>query len=497
MMTIVQRMLKSGAVILAICCLSSSLHAQTSLPPATWLYRLLDGSELTDDCPICDHLPFVGPMRGTFEMSLIMQGPLFSTYEITNIFFTAATGGGRAYRVTGQGVYELGGELAIIQRLYLDLRIDNGITNDPCYLSETTNRIAALWPMLREGVDQTNGTQVQQYHLEIAAAPFQEIWFSTASKFPAGIWNDPTNEVSAGDLLSTTGRRVKTNQELAGSLGPMPPVPDLGLKDIDILPGGEIAFSIEDYIFSETLGPLYPGDLLSNKGRILRRNATLIAAFLPQSTPADVGLSAVQVMNSGETWFSVQTKFFSQALGRTISPGDLLSDRGAVIKSNADLIAPFRPIATSDVGLNAIYVWPSGEIWFSTTTGFHGGDGRYFAAGDLLSDQGYLIYSNAELVAEFQPPATAKDLGLDALFIVTDVTPPRPAPVLSSPQLAGSPPWTLALGWKGEGRVFQVEKASNADGPFLPLSPILSDSTFDDPLRTAAGPQGFYRVRQW
>jgi len=470
--------------------------AQTAPLPATWHYTLIEGSQLTDDCPICDRIPIVVPMRGSFEMRLLEEGPLFTSYAIEDISFHAGNSYGFSYKVTGQGVFEIGGEVALVQKLYLDLKIDNGATNDPCYFQEPTNRVPARWPMLREGVDQTNGTMVQQYHLEIAAAPFREIWFSTASNFTAGIWNPPTNPVSGGDLLSTTGRRVKSNSELARQLGPMPPVPDLGLKGLDILPGGEIAFSIEDYIFSETLGPLYPGDLLSNQGRVLHRNQDLVAAFEPESAPADVGLSAVQVFDNGETWFSVQTGFYSKALARTVTPSDLISDRGVVIKSGDQLLAPFGPAPGTDPGLKSVYVWPSGEIWFSTAKGFPGADSHFYGPGDLLSDQGYLVYTNAELLLNFQPPAASDGFGLDGLFVITDVTPPAPAPLLLAPELINTPP-SLVLRWSVKGRVFQLEKATTVSGPFLPVSPIISDTIFVDPADNFPGSQVFYRLRQW
>ena len=36
-----------------------------------WRYQLLEGSTFTDDCPICDRIPIVVPMRGTFQLRLL------------------------------------------------------------------------------------------------------------------------------------------------------------------------------------------------------------------------------------------------------------------------------------------------------------------------------------------------------------------------------------------------------------------------------------------
>ena len=211
---------------------------------------------------------------------------------------------------------------------------------------------------------------------------------------------------------------------------------------MDILPGGEIAFSIETATFSETLSAqLHPGDLLSDQGRLLRTNQQLIAAFDPQPPATDVGLSALQIMEDGETYFSVQTNFFSKKLNRMVQPGDLLTDLGAVVKANADLVKPFMPAnPTNDCGLKAIYAWSSGEIWFSTRDGFFDSNSNFYAPGDLLSDQGYVVYRNAELLTAFQPSSGGTDLGLGSLFVVTDAVAAGPAPELGLLPPTNSPP---------------------------------------------------------
>ena len=356
--------------------------------------------------------------------------------------------------------------------------------------------------MIQISLDQTNGLELQQYSLTINAAPFRGIWFSTKNDFHAGIWEPPANLVSAGDLISSAGRGVKRNEELSRYLGIQPIVPDLGLKDVDVLPGGEIVFSIESSMWSETLGTLLQkGDLLSDRGRIVRTNQDLISAFGLMPPAPDVGLDAVQVMDNGETYFSVQADFFSEMLGRTVGRGDLLSDSGRIVKSNEDLLGRFNPgIPNQDYGLSAVYIWPSGEIWFATEDGFYGSHFEYYAPGDLLSDQGYVVYSNTNLLSALQPAENAADFGLDALFIVTDVTPPTPAysqTMLDQPQLTNQPAGSLALRWNRGGRVFQLEKAITAAGPYSPLGPLTTDATFIDDQTVSDQTQGFYRLRQW
>jgi len=477
--------------------LRTTVEAQQTQSGSVWSYALVDGSQLVDDCPICDRIPIIRPLRGTFQLRLLQEGPLFSTYAVENVSLTAGDTNGLNYKVVGHGTYRVGGEVALQQYLFLEVFIDNGFTNKLCLFTNAVSSVSRLWPMIQVGVDQTNGTMTQQFHLDIAAAPLREIWFSTTQLFKAGKWNSPTNLISAGDLISSVGRVVKRNQELTQNLGVMPPVPDLGLKDADVLPGGEIAYSIETAAWSETLSAqLNPGDLLSDRGRLIRTNQKLIAAFLPPlPLPSDVGLSALQVMGDGEIYFSVRTKFFSGKLGRVVQPGDLLTDLGAIVKANADLLRRFNP--TNNCGLNSIYVWPSGEIWFSTQDGFYDSNSNYYAPGDLLSDQGYVVYRNSELLAPFQPAGSITDFGLDALYVVTDVAVADPAVKLGMPQLTNQPPASLSFLRSGGSRAFQLERAPDAAGPYDPVGPISTDLLFLDAGAVTNQMRAFYRLHQW
>ena len=464
------------------------------------VYTLVEGSTLVDDCPVCDRLPITVPLQGTFRLRFLNQDPLFDHYAVEDISFTAGSPNGPQYTIVGRGSYRIGGEVGLVQDLSLRVTIDNGMTNPVCYLTNGLTQVTRRWPMFQVGIDQTNGTLTQQFHLDINAAPFREIWFSTAQPFNASGWNPPTNTISPGDLLSSIGRVVKRNLELTGRLG-VQPATDLGLKAVDVLPGAEVAFSIERPAFSQSLGSLEPGDLLSDQGHILRTNPQLLAAFAP-SAPVQAGLDAVQVLESGEIFFSIQTNVFSTALGRMLSRGDLLSDTGALVKSNAELIAAFKPLNTKlDVGLKSVYVWPSGEVWFSTEEGFaSGANSNYCAPGDVLSDQGYVVYRNRQLLSSWNGPSDTNNFGLDALYVVSDVTPPASTAGktrLATPQITTTSPTLAVLSWTRGGRVFQLEKAADPGGPYEALSPIFTDGSYAD----EAGPtnilKSFYRVRQW
>jgi hypothetical protein len=281
---------------------------------------------------------------------------------------------------------------------------------------------------------------------------------------------------------------------LTGRLGIMPGVFDLGLDAVQVTRRGEMLFSIPSDVWSETLGPVGHGDLLSNRGAVVKRNQDLLAAFGVPAAQPDAGLDAVQVMPDGEILFSISSNLVvSPAL--TLARGDILSDRGRVIRTNRELLANFRPAVTNrDFGLDALQIVPGGEIWFSVEEDFTDHRLGMVQTGDLLSSFGHRVFRNGQLVAAFAPADPALDYGLDALFAVTDTRPPSPPPRIVKLRRADG---LTSVDWDGDGDVFQLEHAPGLSGPWLPCSPILPDLTFDDACDLTAAAFGFYRLRQW
>lgn len=468
-------------------------RASTSTAARPWAYRLVHDSGLVDDCPIC-----VGPislelMRGSFQLRLLERNPLFARYAIENIDFSA--GLARSYRITGNGTFQIGGEVALAQEMSLELLIDDGVTNSVGYFTNKSAALERTWPMIDIALVQTNGTDTRQYSLRLAAAPVRELWFSTVSSFNAS--SGVLGTVDGGDLISSAGHVVKRSADLFASVGAFPTDPDLGLDAVDILPGGEIAFSLGSSIISTTLGPLQHGDWLSNRGRILRRNQELLAPFGVLPAEPDLGLSAVHTTDDGEVLFSIAADVYSERLGGNLQRGDLLSSSGLVVRRNQQLLARFHPPkpATADYGLDAVYFWPGGEIWFSTELGFQDEVLGPILDGDLLSDQGYIVYRNRELVEAFAPADVAAGLGLDALYLVTDVMPPAPAPRLAisaDPSVA-----SVSLSWEGAGRVFQIERAGTVADSFEPVTSLFPGSVFVDAGALTNRAPVFYRLLQW
>src|SRR5258705_7636305 len=91
-----------------------SLPFASAQVPATgpWRYTLIEGSTITDDCPICGRPTIPYPIRGTFDLLLDNAGPFFTTYRLTNIQFSTDAKSAPLYAVSGGGSYRVGGEVA-------------------------------------------------------------------------------------------------------------------------------------------------------------------------------------------------------------------------------------------------------------------------------------------------------------------------------------------------------------------------------------------------
>lgn len=257
-----------------------------------------------------------------------------------------------------------------------------------------------------------------------------DVWFSTNSGFhPGKVSSDVAKPgvISDGDLLSARGYVVRTNHQLTARLGIMPVVPDLGLDAVMPAPRGETWFSFKreaGSIWSETLGCwLTHGDLLSDRGYVVISHEKLVGAFepLPTRNTLEPGLDAIHRGPNREMLFSTDEGFYSVRLNQYVGHGDLLSTRGRVVRTNAQLLANFkivdmtmRPVPM-DYGLDAVAVRSNSEIWFSTKVGFI--DERYgwVSDGDLLSTTGQVVVRNLALVSGFEPLEDLANFGLDAI----------------------------------------------------------------------------------
>jgi len=294
---------------------------------------------------------------------------------------------------------------------------------------------------------------------DVDPVPFREFWFSTEIGFTvADSSGSYVQFVSDGDLLSDVNCVVKTNHQLLSRFGILPPIPDLGLDAVtrrnwcipadDIEPVGEalsvvplcpeILFSVERSAWSGTQGWIRDGDLLSERGYIVRGNIELIDAFDPDAIPLPgVGLDAVDTPRAAEPvdtgfLFSVEVGFYSNALQCAISPGDLLAEAGFVYRTNAQLLANFNPYdpdhpenpnLENDLGLDAAYVTPNGTVWFSVEECFWDRNWGYVSCGDVLSETGRVVRRNAPLLQGCDPLENYANFGVDALHLYRAVWP--------------------------------------------------------------------------
>lgn len=113
----------------AVC---GALGAASYGQPATieGLYRLTDEALFQRGCfPPCACPLYEAGLRGTFRLTLKEPGPLYDTYVVTGVNWIAATEPEELY-ITGEGTYRIGGEVALLHRLELDLRVgDEPVTH--------------------------------------------------------------------------------------------------------------------------------------------------------------------------------------------------------------------------------------------------------------------------------------------------------------------------------------------------------------------------------
>jgi len=483
---------RAASLVALLTCALGSIHACAQLGHRV-AYTLLEGSYLVDDCPVCGRPTIELPLRGTFDLVLVQDTAPYTKYAVENIDFVAGPGSSLERHLTGNGSYVRFEEFAVLQDMDLATQIKDSFTNRAAFFTNDTRVVDQPFPLLQVNLTQTNGTLLQLFSLRLFAAPVREIWFSTSRGFSSTNRAAPGNQISAGDLLSNLGRVVKRNIDFTGRFGIMPSVPDLGLDALTITRRGEMLFSLPVDVFSETLGWLHQGDLLSNHGDIAKRNQDLLAPFQPAST-ADAGLDAVLRMPDGPMLFSIQSNVVLNSKA-VISRGDILSDNGQIYLTHQQLLANFHPAITNhDFGLDALYILPGGEIWFSVEEGFTDNRLGSIQPGDLLSSLGYRVFSNRDLIAAFAPDDPSRDYGLDALFVVTDLQSPAPPPRILAQTLTEG---TVHLEWDGEGNVFQMETTSGLVGPWNACSPIIPDLSCDSVRDRTPGAAAFYRLRQW
>ena len=206
-----------------------------------------------------------------------------------------------------------------------------------------------------------------------------------------------------------------------------------GVAHAGLIPAGtDILFSTNIYsIYNKNgLHFMSPDQVFSSAGNLYVTNDQILKAYKPKRwfMSFGQGLDALALFNdpaTGQltTYFSTGRTFSSGTYNKNIGEGDLLNRDGTVVASNQDLLSKFTTGTSKDLGLDAADVVNPGsgqEIWFSTRSGFHSDAlGRDVGAGDLLSNDGELIATNADLLAAFAPSNPGTNYGLDAVHVIS------------------------------------------------------------------------------
>lgn len=385
-------------------------------------YDLLEGSTMVNlHAP--GSAPQAAPLRGSFLLRELPVGAQFEVFALEHIHWQTPPAVLPQLVAKGSGIYSVldpaaGGQHALTLNLGVDAN-----TNIVQLVSDWVIRDAPF-PTIEITATEYPGSNEQRFQIHVIAEPRRVFLFSTEYGF--GSWQPfGLMPVSDGDLLVSNGRRFRTNAQLTQLLGIMPPAPDVGLDAVVLTPAtASVLFSMEQDVFSEMLGPLQEGDLINEWGFVFQTNQQLTAAFVPMPPAPDAGLDAVDVAHAvGEFWFSLEEPLFSEALGVFLQPGDVLSEAGYIVRTNAQLLSRFQIIqpAAEGYGLDALHVLPNGVIVFSTETGFI--DARFgpISDGDLLSENGHILRRNLEIVRPFNPVEDLDNFGLDGLFVLNAV----------------------------------------------------------------------------
>jgi len=422
---------------------ASPLGAQEPMDVLSGRYAIVEGSTITEDCSPCAQPPVTTSVRGAFWLRAGTNDAPCVRYLIQDLVFASEGELPLSIRAKGHGTYRdvagtfVNGEFVDgtprleEMRLYVSLNAKQGVSFQsglvPAQASPPWIEIDLA------GTPPDVVWNTTRWRLHLVAVRWPRFLFSTEVGLTSGQGGD-LRQVSDGDLLGSAGDVVLTNAELTQKLGIKLPVPDLGLDGallfvipapVGPVPSPEIQFTTTTDAFSETLGPLGHGDILLDSGAIFRKNADLLRPFSPMPPLRDVGLDALCTGPDGSLCFSTKAEFLSETLGRRVRPGDLLSSDGHVFRSQEALLARFRPANPAGgpvaielaVGLDAAYVWPHGEVWFSTEMPFVDERLGPIGSGDILSDTGRVVARNRDLVRPFQPVEDLADFGLDALVL--------------------------------------------------------------------------------
>lgn len=145
---------------------AGSVRGQTT--PAPVLYQLGPNSTYVQGCfPPCEcPVSLPDPVTGTFVLTQTNVDPLFTHYDVTAVHWTVVRDG-KTIRISGSGTYRVGGEVAVLQELSLDLRTDGGA---PVHFDSGLVAVSTRWPQIDVTIS-IHGMQCADTVIHVVADP--------------------------------------------------------------------------------------------------------------------------------------------------------------------------------------------------------------------------------------------------------------------------------------------------------------------------------------
>ena len=181
--------MKRGALLflLGAVAVSGPASAQTNTTPA--LYRLNPDSSFEQGCfpPCMCPVMITQPVMGTFLLTPTGFDGLFNTYAVTDVNWVVVIGG-TATTVSGGGTYRVGGEVALLQELALDLQVggsklahfDSGLVADSVSFPNIAVAISTNGQVCFDTVFDVRASPVPWPELHVALASASTIAVSWA-----------------------------------------------------------------------------------------------------------------------------------------------------------------------------------------------------------------------------------------------------------------------------------------------------------------------------
>jgi hypothetical protein len=141
--------------------------------PSSWqLYKLVDGSEFTDDCGPCGRRPLAFDASGTFKLGAYLLGADMPNTYIVDGLDALPTPDGYDYHITGGGIYLQGGDIEMVQYGSLVLTVNEHVG---VVLSSPSEAPKAPWPKI--DVTFKNEVPFQEFFtftLHLVAEPIED-----------------------------------------------------------------------------------------------------------------------------------------------------------------------------------------------------------------------------------------------------------------------------------------------------------------------------------